>query len=71
MGDKRRKKKSTAKEPKTVVWNDDFNLYSFGVEAPVRDRLKSLTDSGMKPEPVNDDIRARYVTYLETMKTTE
>ena len=63
------------KKPPTVVkdgeawWNDDdFNLDSFGVEAPLRDRLKSLADSDKKPEEVSDDIRARYVKYVEKMK---
>ena len=48
------------------VWNDDdFNLDSFGVEAPLRERLESLAESGLKPEQVSEDIRERYVVYLE------
>jgi len=67
-----KKKTPTIVQDGEVRWNDDdFNLDSFGVEAPIRDRLRSLADAGMKPEAVSDDIRARYVTYLETMKTTE
>jgi hypothetical protein len=51
------------------VWNDDdFNLDSFGVEAPLRERLESLAESGLKPEQVSEDIRERYVKHLEKMK---
>jgi hypothetical protein len=51
------------------TWNDDdFNLDSFGVEAPLRERLESLAKSGLKPEQVSEDIRERYVKYLEKMK---
>jgi hypothetical protein len=51
------------------VWNDDdFNLDSFGVEAPLKERLESLAESGLKPEQVSEDIRAPYMKYLEKMK---
>jgi len=67
-----KKKTPTVVEDGEVQWNDDdFNLDSFGVGAPIRDRLKSLADSGKKPEEVSDDIRARYVKYLEKMKKQE
>jgi hypothetical protein len=50
------------------VWNDDdFNLDSFGVEAPIKERLASLAESGLKPEQVSEEIRERYVKYLERM----
>jgi hypothetical protein len=52
------------------VWNDDdFNLDSFGVEAPIKERLASLGESGLKPEQVSEDIWERYVKYLERMNT--
>jgi hypothetical protein len=52
------------------VWNDDdFNLDSFGVEAPIKERLASLAESGLKAEQVSEDIRERYVKYLERMNT--
>jgi hypothetical protein len=52
------------------AWNDDdFNLDSFGVEAPLKERLASLAESGLKPEQVSEDIRERYVKYLERMNT--
>lgn len=64
-----KKKSPTSIQDGEVRWNDDdFNLDSFGVEAPLRDRLKSLADSGKKPEDVSDDIRVRYVKYLAKMK---
>ena len=64
-----RKKPPTIVKDDEVRWNDDdFNLDSFGVEAPLRDRLKSLADSGKKPEQVSDEIRDRYVKYLDKMK---
>ena len=64
-----KKKTPTIVQDGEVRWNDDgFNLDSFGVEAPLRDRLRSLADSGKKPEEVSDDIRARYVKYVEKMK---
>lgn len=67
-----KKKTPTVVQDGKVQWNDDdFNLDSFGVEAPLRDRLKSLADSGKKPEEVSDDIRVRYVKYLEKMKKQE
>jgi hypothetical protein len=51
------------------VWNDDdFNLDSFGVEAPLKERLESLAESGLKPEEVSEDIREKYVKYPEKMK---
>ena len=69
MTTKRAKSETTSgsglQEP---VWNDDdFNLDSFGVEAPLRERLESLAESGLKPEQVSEDIRERYVKYLEKM----
>ena len=70
MTTKRAKSETTSgsghQEP---VWNDDdFNLDSFGVEAPLKERLESLAESGLKPEQVSEDIRERYVKYLEKMK---
>jgi hypothetical protein len=63
------------KKPDIVVdshgrsWDlDDFDLDSHGVEAPLRERLESLAKSGLKPEQVSEDIRERYVKYLEKMK---
>jgi hypothetical protein len=71
MTTKRAKSEATSgnsgREP---VWNDDdFNLDSFGVEAPIKERLASLAESGLKPEQVSEDIRERYVKYLERMNT--
>jgi len=64
-----KKKTATSIRDGEVQWNDDdFNLDSFGVEAPLRDRLKSLADSGKKPEEVSDQIRDRYVRYLDKVK---
>jgi len=63
------------KKPDIVVdsqgrsWDfDDFDLDSHGVQAPLKERLESLAESGLKPEDVSDDIRERYVKYLERMK---
>ncbi len=63
------------KKPDIVVdsqgrsWDlDDFDLDSRGVQAPLKERLESLAESGLKPEEVSDDIRERYVKYLEKMK---
>ena len=52
--------------PDTFQWNDDdFNLDSFGVEAPLKERLEMLAEVGRRPEEVNEEIRERYVKYLE------
>jgi hypothetical protein len=70
MTTKRAKSEATSgNSSREPVWNDDdFNLDSFGVEAPLRERLESLAESGLKPEQVSEDIRARYMKYLEKMK---
>jgi hypothetical protein len=63
-----RSEKTSGSGRQEPVWNDDdFNLDSFGVEAPLKERLKSLAESGLKPEQVSEDIRERYVKYLERM----
>jgi hypothetical protein len=71
MTTKRAKSEATSgKSSRAPVWNDDdFNLDSFGVEAPIKERLASLAESGLKPEQVSEDIRARYMKYLERMNT--
>ena len=63
------------RKPEIVVdsegrsWDlDDFDLDSLGVEAPIKDRLEMLRQSGLKPEQVGADIKDRYTKYLEKMK---
>jgi ElaB/YqjD/DUF883 family membrane-anchored ribosome-binding protein len=65
----------TKNKPPTVVqdgefqWNDDdFNLDSHGVVAPEKEVLEMLAEMGRKPEEVNEEIRGRYVKYLERVK---
>jgi hypothetical protein len=61
-------KKTSGSGDHEFKWNDDdFNLDSFGVEAPIKERLASLAESGLKPEQVSEEIRERYVKYLERM----
>jgi len=67
-----KKKPSTIVQDSEVRWNDDdFNLDSFGVEAPIKDRLEMLRESGLTPEQVSIDIKDRYTKYLEKMKKTQ
>lgn len=48
------------------VWNDDdFNLDSFGVEAPLEERLEALMRDGFTPDQVSEDIREKYEKYLK------
>jgi len=63
---------SRKKTPEIVVdetgfrWNlDDFDLDSRGVEAPEREVFEMLAELGRKPEQVSEDIRDRYLKYLE------
>lgn len=64
----RKKTPSTTVQDGEFQWNDDdFNLDSFGVEAPLRERLASLAESELRPEEVSEDIRERYVRYVERM----
>ena len=65
------------KEPELIIdekgfaWDpDDFFLDSHGVEAPLRDRLEVLARDGFRPEDVSEDIRERYIKYLERKKKT-
>jgi hypothetical protein len=65
----RKKKSSTVAGDKGFRWNDDdFNLDSFGVEAPEREVFEMLAEMGRRPDEVNEEIRERYVKYLERMK---
>jgi len=65
----RKKKTPTSIQDGEFRWNDDdFNLDSHGVEAPLKERLEMLAEFGRKPEEVNEEIRERYVKYLEKMK---
>jgi DnaJ-domain-containing protein 1 len=66
---------SRKKKPEIVVdetgfrWNlDDFDLDSHGVEAPLKERLEMLAELGRTPDEVSEDIRERYVKYLERRK---
>ncbi len=64
----RKKKPAIVVDAQGRAWDlDDFDLDSLGVEAPLKERLESLAESGLKPEQVSEDIRARYVKYLERM----
>ena len=64
-----KKKTPTIVQDGEVRWNDDdFNLASFGVEAPLKDRLEMLAEAGRTPDEVNEEIRERYVKYLGRMK---
>jgi hypothetical protein len=59
-------------DEKGFRWNlDDFDLDSHGVEAPERAVFEMLAEKGRKPEEVNEQIRERYVKYLEKKKTRE
>ena len=65
----RKKKPSTRPSRRWLPWNDDdFNLDSHGVEAPPEGRLEVLAELGRTPEEVNEEIRERYVRYLERVR---
>lgn len=67
----RKKKTDVAVETEFGSNDDDFNLDSFGVEAPLKERLESLAESGLRPHEVNEEIRERYVRYLERLEKEE
>ena len=65
----RKKKPDIVVDDQGRSWNlDDFDLDSHGVQAPLKERLKMLAESGRKPEEVSEDIRERYRKYLERAK---
>jgi len=67
----RKKNSPTLIKDGEFQWNDDdFNLDSFGVEAPIKDRLEMLAEAGRKPEEVNEEIREKYAKYLERRRRT-
>jgi len=64
-----RKKPPIIVQDSEVRWNDDdFNLDSFGVGAPIEERLESLMRGGYTPEQVSVEIKDRYAKYLARMK---
>lgn len=65
----RKKKSELIIDQKGFTWDpDDFDLDSHGVQAPLKERLEMLAESGLKPEEVSEDIRERYRKYLERAK---
>ena len=64
----RKKNSPTLIKDGEFQWNDDdFNLDSFGVEAPQREVFEMLAKLGRKPEEVNEAIREKYVKYVDRM----
>jgi hypothetical protein len=65
----RKKKSELIIDEQGRAWDpDDFFLDSHGVQAPLKERLEMLAESGLKPEEVSEDIRERYRKYLERTK---
>jgi hypothetical protein len=65
----RKRKPAVEVDEQGFSWNDDdFNLDSFGVQAPLQERLQSLMQGGFTPEQVSIDIQEKYAKYLEQLK---